>query len=146
MTTTNNIGPGRQSKPVEKHTTNDATDSMRMQPSLIRRIWGSFLAKWWPFWFASMWWFYISPHMLANDPHARFTAHFRDRARKAAVAELLKPFRDRDRSFFTPSDSAMLLDDSGGACITLFDDEDACHYFLIWLHAKRAQRTNGGAV
>ncbi len=82
--------------------------------------------------------------MVADGPQSRLVEIYRNRARKAALAELLKPIGGRERDFYPCIDSAMVLDDGGGSCITLFEDWEACHYFLIWLQAKRAQRMSGG--
>lgn len=94
--------------------------------ALALRLWYARLSRWLAF---------MSPNIVG--PIQQMDAYLEVQARKAAVALLLKPFQDRDRTFFPIQDSIWLLDDSGGACITLFDDADACHYFLIWLRRKR---------
>ena len=61
-------------------------------------------------------------------------------AAQKALRALLRPLNDRPRQFAPFVDCALLLDDSGGACITSFDDATACHYFLIWLRQQRATK------
>ena len=55
-----------------------------------------------------------------------------------AIALLAAPINDRPREFYPCLDSVLLLDDSGGECVTSFDDATAVHYFLKWLHEERA--------
>ena len=55
-----------------------------------------------------------------------------------ALRALRLPLKDRPREFAPYVGCALLTDDSGGACVTSFDDATACHYFLIWLRQQRA--------
>ena len=55
-----------------------------------------------------------------------------------ALALLAAPINDRPREFQPFLDHILLLDDSGGECVTRFDDATAVHYFLKWLHEERA--------
>lgn len=55
-----------------------------------------------------------------------------------AIALLAAPINDRPREFQPFLDHILLLDDSGGECVTRFDDVTAVHYFLQWLHEERA--------
>ncbi len=60
------------------------------------------------------------------------------RAVEKALALLAAPINDRPREFQPFLDHILLLDDSGGECVTSFDDATAVHYFLKWLHEERA--------
>lgn len=66
-----------------------------------------------------------------------------DQARLDALAAAILRTRTHDRRervFCPVAGAVMVLDDGGGTCITLFDDGEACHLFLTWLHAKRAEK------
>ena len=39
------------------------------------------------------------------------------------------------------NDMALVVDDSGGECITSFSDDEAVELFLEWLHEERERRT-----
>lgn len=77
---------------------------------------------------------YIFPPLRKKTKTKKLTA-----AQKAMRA-LLRPIKDRPRQFFSFVDCALLVDDSGGECVTSFDDATACHYFLIWLRQQRATK------
>lgn len=64
----------------------------------------------------------------------------------AAVELLRQPIQDRHRSLHSFVDSILLVDDSGGGCIEYFDDATACHYFIVWLHERRAANEKQRAV
>ena len=55
-----------------------------------------------------------------------------------AVELLAAPIKDRPREFQPFQGHALLMTDSGGECVTRFDDATAVHYFLKWLREERA--------
>lgn len=68
------------------------------------------------------------------------TGEIFDDRRSFAVAMLRASIPDRPREFWVGDTGVMLLDDSGGSPIEVFDDITACHYFLVWLDARRTER------
>ena len=80
-----------------------------------------------------------------SKKHIRIFSPSRKKTKKLTAVQkglraLARPLKDRQREFAPFVDCALLLDDSGGACITSFDDATACHYFLIWLRQQRAAK------
>lgn len=59
-------------------------------------------------------------------------------ALQKGMRAIAKPVQERQRELLPFLDSMLLIDDSGGECITSFDDATACHYFLFWLRKQRA--------
>lgn len=54
--------------------------------------------------------------------------------------EWKKPFTDLcsyDKSLCVMLDSMLVIDDSGGVCITSVSDAEAVGYFLVWLGRER---------
>lgn len=75
--------------------------------------------------------------------HMAIFAPSRKKAKKLSTVQkglraIARPLKDRPREFAPYVGCALLTDDSGGACVTTFDDATACHYFLIWLRQQRA--------
>lgn len=78
-----------------------------------------------------------------SKKHTRIFSPSRKKTKKLTAVQkglraLARPLKDRPRAFAPYVGCALLTDDSGGACVTSFDDATACHYFLIWLRQQRA--------